>query len=167
MLDLGNSFLGSVERDPQALAIVDGPVRLSYAQWYRRVSAIVAVFDELGLHPGDHLVTLLQNRWEAVTIHWACQIAGIISTPINWRLKADEIDYCVEDCEAKAIVFETVSAGQVRDSREAGARTGRLTLIPLGLRAKAVDDDEIDRVIEEDIAAAHRKRNSRHGRSMP
>ena len=45
--------------------------------------------------------------------------------------------------------------------------TGRLTLIPLGLRAKAVDDDEIDRVIEEDIAAAHRKRNSRHGRSMP
>lgn len=45
--------------------------------------------------------------------------------------------------------------------------TGRLTLVPLGLRAKAVDDDEIDRVIEEDIAAAHRKRNSRHGRSMP
>ena len=122
MLDLGNSFLGSVERDPQALAIVDGPVRLSYAQWYRRVSAIVAAFDELGLHPGDHLVTLLQNRWEAVTIHWACQIAGIISTPINWRSKADEIDYCVEDCEAKAIVFETVSAGQVRDSREARTR---------------------------------------------
>ena len=111
MLDLGNSFLGSVERDPQALAIVDGPVRLSCAQWYRRVSAIVAAFDELGLHPGDHLVTLLQNRWEAVTIHWACQIAGIISTPINWRSKADEVDYCVEDCEAKAIVFETVSAG--------------------------------------------------------
>ena len=84
MLDLGNSFLASVERDPQALAIVDGPVRLSYAQWYRRVSAIVAVFDELGLHPGDHLVTLLQNCWEAATIHWACQFAGIISTPINW-----------------------------------------------------------------------------------
>ena len=74
MLDLGNSFLSSVERDPDALAIVDGSVRMTYAQWYRRVSAVVSGFDELGLMPGDHLVTLLQNRWEAATIHWACQI---------------------------------------------------------------------------------------------
>jgi 2-furoate---CoA ligase len=35
MLDLGNSFLSSVERDPDALAIVDGPVRMTYAQWSR------------------------------------------------------------------------------------------------------------------------------------
>ena len=122
MFDLGNSFLSSVERDPHALAIVDGSVRLSYAQWYRRVSAIVASFDELGMLPGDHLITLLQNRWEAATLHWACQFAGIISTPINWRAKADEIDYYVENCDAKAIVFETVSADQVRYSREATSR---------------------------------------------
>ena len=38
MLDLGLSFLGSVARDPGALAIVDGDVRLSYAEWYRRIS---------------------------------------------------------------------------------------------------------------------------------
>ena len=43
--------------------------------------------------PGDHLVTLLQNRWEAATIHWACQFAGIIVTPLNWRSTADELDY--------------------------------------------------------------------------
>ena len=96
------------------LPIVDGPVRLTYAQWYRRISAAVAGFDALGLKAGDHLVTVLQNRWEAATIHWACQFAGIICTPINWRSKADEIDYCVEDCEAKAIVFEDVSAAEVR-----------------------------------------------------
>ncbi len=30
MLDLGTSFLASVARDPDALAIVDGDVRLSY-----------------------------------------------------------------------------------------------------------------------------------------
>ncbi len=116
MLDLGNSFLASVERDPQALAIVDGPVRLTYAQWYRRISAVVAGFDELGLQPGDHLVTVLQNRWEAATIHWACQFAGIISTPINWRSKADEIDYCVEDSRGEGDRLRDVSAGQVRES---------------------------------------------------
>ena len=116
MLDLGNSFLASIERDPHALAIVDGPVRLTYAQWYRRISAAVAGFDALGLEAGDHLVTVLQNRWEAATIHWACQFAGIICTPINWRSKADEIDYCVEDSQAKAIVFEDASAAELRQS---------------------------------------------------
>ena len=122
MLDLGNSFLSSVERDPDALAIVDGSVRMTYAQWYRRVSAVVSGFDELGLMPGDHLVTLLQNRWEAATIHWACQFAGIVITPINWRSKADEIDYYVENSEAKAIIFEEVSADALRESREAQSR---------------------------------------------
>ncbi len=122
MLDLGNSFLSSVERDPDALAIVDGSVRMTYAQWYRHVSAAVSGLDELGLMPGDHLVTLLQNRWEAATIHWACQFAGIVITPINWRSKADEIDYYVENSEAKVILFEEVSADALRESREAMSR---------------------------------------------
>lgn len=122
MLDLGNSFLGSVERDPHATAIIDGDVRLTYAQWYARLSAVVAAFDEIGLMPGDHLITVLQNRWESATIHWACQFAGIVITPINWRSKADEIDYCVENSEAKAVVFERVSAEATRESKEAKSR---------------------------------------------
>ena len=122
MLDLGTSFLASVARDPHALAIVDGDVRLTYAQWYRRISALVAGFDRLGLKPGDHLVTVLQNNWQAATIHWACQFAGIIITPLNWRSTADELDYCLDNAEAKALVYEDVSAEAVRASTEAGKR---------------------------------------------
>src|SRR5215813_6072623 len=110
MLDLGTSFLASVARDPQALAIVDGEVRLTYAAWYRQVSALIEGFDELELEPGDHLVTVLQNRYEAASIHWACQLAGIIVTPVNWRATADDLDYLLIDAEAKAVVYEAVSA---------------------------------------------------------
>jgi 2-furoate---CoA ligase len=116
MLDLGTSFLASVSRDPKAVAIVDGDVRLTYQDWYARISALVAAFDRLQLAPGDHLVTVLQNRWEAATLHWACQFAGVVITPINWRSKAHEIDYAVEDCGAKAIVFEQVSAQNVAEA---------------------------------------------------
>ena len=42
MLDLGTSFLASVERDPAALAIVDGDLRLSYADWAPRIGSVVA-----------------------------------------------------------------------------------------------------------------------------
>src|ERR1700724_3633301 len=106
MLDLGTSFLASVARDPQALAIVDGDVRLTYAAWYRQISALVEGFDELELEPGDHLVTILQNRCEAATIHWACQLAGIIVTPVNWRATADDLDYFLVDGEGEAGVYE-------------------------------------------------------------
>jgi 2-furoate---CoA ligase len=120
MLDLGTSFLGSVARDPNALAVADGGVRFTYAEWYRRISALVAGFDALKLKPGDHLVTVLQNNWQAATIHWACQFAGIIITPLNWRSTSDELDYCLENAEARALIYEAVSADAVKASKTAG-----------------------------------------------
>ncbi len=129
MLDLGTSFVASVARDPNALAIVDGSLRLSYRQWYARISSVVAALDELGLRPGDHMVSLLQNRWEAATLHWACQFSGVIITPLNWRSTADELDYCIANAEAKVIVYEAVSRDAVKTS--ASART--LPQIAVGL----------------------------------
>ncbi len=110
MLDLGTSFVASVARDPDAVAIVDDGIRLTYAQWYARISSLVADFDRIGLRPGDHLVTVLQNCEAAATLHWACQLAGIVITPVNWRAKADELDFCIENSEARAVVYQDVSA---------------------------------------------------------
>src|SRR5437660_6508692 len=122
MLDLGTSLLASVEREPDALAIVDADVRLSYADWYGRISALVGAFDELGLRPGDHVVTVLQNTWQAATIHWACQFAGIVITPLNWRSTSDELDFCLADAQAKAIAYGNVSAKSVDSCGEAQKR---------------------------------------------
>ena len=117
MLDLGTSFIASVARDPDALALVDGDVRPTYAQWYRRISSVVAGLDALGLRAGDHIVTALTNRHEAATLHWACQFAGIIITPVNWRATADDLDFFCRDAEAKALIYEDVSAEAARASK--------------------------------------------------
>jgi len=114
MFDLGTSFLASFARDPHALAIVDGDVRLTYKAWYRRISSVIAGLDMLGLKPGDHIVTVLTNRWEAATLHWACQFAGIIVTPVNWRATAGELDFFCEDAGARALIYEDVSAEAAR-----------------------------------------------------
>jgi 2-furoate---CoA ligase len=127
MLDLGTSFLASVERDPDALAIVDHDVRLTYRAWYAKICALVAAFDDLRLKPGDHLVTVLQNRWEAATIHWACQFASIIVTPLNWRAKPDEIDFAIGNAEGRALIFEDVSA-QAAANAKAAARLPRIAI---------------------------------------
>jgi 2-furoate---CoA ligase len=127
MLDLGTSFVASVARDADAMAIVDGDLRLSYRDWYRLISGLVRAFDRMGLRPGDHLVTVLQNRWEAATLHWACQFAGIIITPINWRATAEDLDFCVGDSEAKVVVYEDVAADAVGRSA-AAKQLPRVTL---------------------------------------
>jgi 2-furoate---CoA ligase len=114
MFDLGTSFIASVARDPHALAIVDGDVRLTYAEWYRRISSVVMGLGMLGLKPGDHLVTALTNRWEAATLHWACQFAGIIITPVNWRATTDDLDFFCENAGGKALIYEDVSGEAAR-----------------------------------------------------
>jgi 2-furoate---CoA ligase len=119
MLDLGTSFVASVARDPCALAVVDDGVRLSYAEWYRRISSVVAALDRIGLKPGDHIVTVLQNCEAAATLHWACQLAGVVITPVNWRAKDDELDFCIENSEARAVIYQDVSAQAVARSRRA------------------------------------------------
>ncbi len=113
MYDLGRSFIASLERDPDALAIVDGDTRLTYREWHDRICAVAGGLDGLGLKVGDHVVTVLQNRWEAATLHWACQFLGLIITPLNWRMTGPEIDYCLTDANAKVLVYQDVSAEAV------------------------------------------------------
>lgn len=121
MLDLGRSFLASVSRDPKALALVDGEIRLTYENWFYQISALTDALLQLGLKAGDHIVSLLQNRREAATLHWACQFAGFIITPLNWRATASELTYCLTDAEAKALVYEDASAASVSASEPARA----------------------------------------------
>ncbi len=113
MFDLGRSFLASVERSPDATAIVDGETRLGYAAWHREIRRVLAGLKALGLRRGDRLLASLQNRVEMASLHWACQFAGIVMTPLNWRAKADELDYCLLDAEARAVAFQDVTAAAV------------------------------------------------------
>ncbi len=119
MLDLGRTFLQSVERSPRQIAIVDGGLRLSYLEWAGRIGAVQRGLADAGLVRGDHVLVVLQNRWEMATLHWACQFAGIVMTPLNWRAKPEEIDYCLADAEAKAIVWEPVADAAVAASSAA------------------------------------------------
>ncbi len=113
MLDLGRSLIATAERNPAAEAIVDGAERLTYGAWLQDIAAVASGLERLGLGRGDHLALVLQNRIELATLHWACQLAAIIATPLNWRAKAEEVAYCLADAGAKAVVFEPVSADAV------------------------------------------------------
>ncbi len=119
MLDLGRTLLYVVEREPSATAIIDGETTLTYREWLECARRAVAGLDAIGLRRGDHLVTVLQNRLEAATLHWACQLAGVVITPVNWRAKPEELDYVLDDAGALAVCFEPVSADAVANASHA------------------------------------------------
>lgn len=159
MFDLGRSFLASVERDPRADAIIDGAMRLTYAAWYRRISAVASGLASLGMRKGDRLVSILQNNEAAATLHWACQFQGIMITPVNWRAKADELDYVLGDSEAKSVVFEPVSAEAVAGSAIAGSlpriAVGEATgqgAVPFEEMATASAADAVPRADADDLS---------------
>ena len=121
MLDLGRTLLAAVERDPTATAIVDGDTRFDFTGWYAHVSALVAALKRLKLKRGDRLLTALQNHHGAAAAHWACQLAGIVIVPVNWRATPDEIGFFLENSEAKAVIFDSSSESAVSGCAAASA----------------------------------------------
>ena len=113
MFDLGRSLLAAVERSPGRTAVVDGTRDFTYARWYDVVQRAAAGLERLGVRHGDRLLIVMQNRWQMAALHWACQCAGIVATPLNWRSTAEEIGYCLEDASAAAIAFDAVAAEAV------------------------------------------------------
>lgn len=110
LFDVGRGFIAAVERAPDALAVVDGKRRQTYAEWFESVRHAVGGLDAMGLRAGDHLLAALQNNWEMATLHWACQLTGVIVTPVNWRLTADEMNFFIDNAGARGLVFQDVSA---------------------------------------------------------
>lgn len=116
MFDLGRGFLASVERSPEQTALVEDELRFTYVEWFDRIQRAAHGLGELGCRHGDRLLVVMKNRWQMATLHWACQMAGIMITPLNWRSKPDEVDYCVRDAGIRAVVFEGVAATAVNEA---------------------------------------------------
>ena len=62
------------------------------------------LFRSLGLKRGDHIAILLENHPLFFQICWAAQRSGLYYTTISWRLQQAEVEYIVNNCEAKVFI---------------------------------------------------------------
>ena len=136
MLDLGSSILSSTERIPNSLAIRDKNTKLSYFEWFQKIDALSGSFKSLGLRKGDKIITLLQNNIEAATIHWSCQMNGLIITPLNWRMTSNEIDFCISNSEAKCVIYQQESFVAVKNT----TKSNKLINIFVGKNFKEINN---------------------------
>jgi acyl-CoA synthetase (AMP-forming)/AMP-acid ligase II len=88
---------------PNKVAIVDADKRFTYAQLGKRIANLVAAMQELGLRKGDVVAIAAPNCHEYMEVYYACGIAGIVLSPLNYRLAAREICAILEEAEAKLV----------------------------------------------------------------
>lgn len=120
MFDIGRTLIATAARDECALAVVDGSRRISYGELLDEARRVVGAYDELQLSKGDRLVIVMQNRWEMVAAYFAAQLAGLVATPINWRVEATDLEVFLQDSGAKAVLYEPAAEAAVMASETAG-----------------------------------------------
>jgi len=76
----------------------------SYGQLEARSRRLAHVLRRFGLEPGDSVAALIGNDDCFFDLYWACHRAGLYFTPVNWHLQRDEVQYIVENCDAKVFV---------------------------------------------------------------
>jgi acyl-CoA synthetase (AMP-forming)/AMP-acid ligase II len=63
------------------------------------------------------LSVCLFNNADFVTLYFAAAKTGVIFNPVNYRLTPSEIAYILNDCGARAVVFEKATAPLVEGAR--------------------------------------------------
>ena len=77
---------------------------LTYRELDERSNQAAQLFYSLGLRRGDHIALCLENHEEFFVICWAAQRSGLYFTTVSSRLTPPEVEYIVDDCEARVFI---------------------------------------------------------------
>src|SRR5882762_8118597 len=80
---------------PDREAVVDGALRLSYAQFFERCDRWSAALQRLGVKAGDRVAYIAPNTHAQLESFYAVPQIGAVVVPINYRLSADEFAYII------------------------------------------------------------------------
>jgi len=94
------------DRQPDVPAIVSEHGERSFGELEANVNRLARYLRDSGIESGDALAVISKNRPEFVEAMLAADRLGLRFTPINFHLKAGEIAYILENCEAKVFVAE-------------------------------------------------------------
>ncbi|WP_055403673.1 MULTISPECIES: acyl-CoA synthetase [unclassified Mycobacterium] len=135
---LGDIPRRSARRHPDKIAIVDGDVVLSFADFENLVDRAAAALGDNGFRAGDRLALLSHNCWQYAVLAFATARAGVVLVPVNFMLTAEEVSYILGHSGARGFIVEadlTPTAEQAM--RLGGSVTTKAALAPPGRSAPA------------------------------
>ena len=87
-------------------AVVHGSRRFNYVEFYARARRLAHALAKAGVKPGDTVAIIAPNVPAMLEAHYAAPMIGAVLNPINTRLDAAAIAFCLEHGEAKLILSD-------------------------------------------------------------
>jgi fatty-acyl-CoA synthase len=103
---------------PNREAVIDGNIRLSYAQFGERCDRASVALAKLGVGAGDRVATIAPNTHQHLEQYYAIPQLGAVIVPINYRLSADDFVYVVTHSGAKVLCVHAAYLDAVDGVRE-------------------------------------------------
>lgn len=103
---LGDIPRRTAARVPNKAAIINGEVRLTFAELDATIDRTAAALASLGMVKGDRLAVLSHNCWQYPVLAFAAARLGVILVPINFMLGPDEIAFILDHSETSVLVAE-------------------------------------------------------------
>jgi len=104
--------LSAADRFGEAEAVVDGPLRISFAELAERIRSAAGAFVEFGIAKGDRVAVWAPNSAEWIVAAFGVMTAGGVLVPVNTRFKAEEAADVVSRSGAKAVMVQSGFLGQ-------------------------------------------------------
>jgi fatty-acyl-CoA synthase len=83
--------------------VVDGDLRLTYAQFFDRCDRWSSALQRLGIQPGDRVAYIAPNTHAQLESFYAVPQIGAVLVPINYRLSADDFAYIIRHSGARIV----------------------------------------------------------------
>jgi len=91
---------------PDHTAIIHGPLRRSYAQFYTRSRQLGSALAQAGMGLGDTISVMLANTPAMLECHYGVPMCGAVLHSINTRLDAAIIAFQLDHAMAKVVIVD-------------------------------------------------------------
>ena len=93
---------------PDREALIDDgrDLRITYGDLEDRVRRLAAWMRAEGVGEGERVAILAGNTTDVFEALFACAKLGAILVPLNWRLAVPELQFIVDDCRPRLLLYE-------------------------------------------------------------
>ena len=92
-----------LNQNPERVILVDGPQRISCAQWLAQAGELGSALRRQGLPEGAAIAFQLPNWYEACVIHLAALLYGFRLVPLLPMYRQTELSLILSECQVQAV----------------------------------------------------------------
>ncbi|MFI7382359.1 long-chain fatty acid--CoA ligase [Streptomyces sp. NPDC049813] len=127
-LSLAAILAESARRRPDKVGLVEGELRLTFAQLWLQARKQAAALTGLGVRPGDRVALMAPNTAEFPRAYYATLTAGGVVVPVHLLLSAEEVRHVLQDSGATLLLCHPAQA----ETGAAAARAAGVRMVTLG-----------------------------------